>query len=68
MANTRFKNAAAREFHKLATDAGFELVRQNKHLVYAKDGCPRLVVSATPSDKRALKNNVARLNRAQRAA
>lgn len=59
----RLKNAAAREFHRLATANGFELVRSNNHLVYQKPGLPPLVVSATPSDGRALKNNVARMKR-----
>lgn len=62
-------NKAAREFHKAAEKQGFELVRTGKHLTYRKPGVPeQLTVSATPSDHRAMKNNLARLRRLTAAA
>lgn len=67
-AKVRLKNPAAKEFHRLAEAHGFELVRQNKHLIYKRKGCPPLVVSSTPSDGRALKNNIARMRRMLREA
>ncbi len=68
MAQPRLSNKSAREFHKIAKSYGFELVRQGKHLTYRKPGCDPLVVSSTPSDGRAHKNNMARLRRMARAA
>lgn len=62
-------NKVAREFHNAARQQGFELVRAGKHLTYRKDGvAEQITVSATPSDHRAMKNNLARLRRLSVAA
>lgn len=66
--NHRLQNRQAKEFDRLARQYGFKLVRHGKHLTYHREGCPPLVVSGTPSDGRAIKNNIARMKRMVRQA
>lgn len=68
MSKNRMSNKAAREFHRQAQAHGFELIRHGKHLVYERQGVGRVVVSGSPSDHRATKNNLARMQRMIRAA
>jgi len=63
MSQHRLPNKAAREFDKIARKKGFSLVRHGKHLVYERDGVGQITVASSASDSRAMKNNVARLDR-----
>jgi hypothetical protein len=69
MANAPKLSKPAREFHKLATREGFELVKVGKHLHYRLPGANEmLIVSSTPSDHRSMKNAAARMRRITRQA
>ena len=63
MSKARLSSKAARDFHRQAERCGFALVRHGKHLVYEHPVAGRLVVSGSPSDHRAVKNNTARMQR-----
>src|SRR5690606_23567203 len=52
---------------ELARINGFRLVRDTNHYVL-RDGVSQLVFGKTPSDHRAIENNIARIKRACRAA
>lgn len=67
MSNARPTNKAAREFSKLAKQHGFKLVRHGKHMVFQHEKTrQQLVISGSPSDHRAVKNNLARMRRMSR--
>jgi len=68
MSQHRLPNKAAREFDKVARKKGFTLVRHGKHLVYERPGVGQITIGASVSDSRAMKNNVARLDRMIRQA
>ena len=68
MSQHRLPNKAAREFDRIARRKGFSLVRHGKHLVYERPGVGQITVAASASDARAMKNNVARMERMIRAA
>lgn len=68
MSNRRISSKAAREFHRQALANGFELIRSKNHLVYHRAGVGTIAVAGSASDKRALQNNLARMNRMCRAA
>lgn len=53
-----------RKIDKIAREHGFQLVRQNKHLVYKHPRANRpFVVSKSSSDVRSFKNNLSELKK-----